>query len=223
VRRIALFALAAGCSGGLSGCHEVIDILLSASGDPPVHVSSIAGQGRAFRGTAEGSLIGKITLRHGFVKSRIRNARFIGTFSSKLTGDAVAGDDALGPLTSARWHGRFDGIRNRRTGRIKMNGLVLATFTDETAGRACLRLGYGGKRAQNHRRGKPGTSNIVILGGEGGARTLRGTATARIRVVRGHKLSIRGSVKQRRGSPRGFPPVCRKLEKKFGLQPLAPG
>jgi hypothetical protein len=221
MRRIAIFALAAACGGGLSGCKDVMLVLLSAYGDPPIHGGVAADQGRSFKGTATGGLSGKLTIRHGFVKSKIRNARFVGTFKSALTGAPAAGDVALGPLQNAQWHARLNATRNRKTGKIKMNGLVLATFTDEAEGRVCLRLTYGGKRRQNAPRGKPGAGRIAVLGGERGAQTLRGTASARVKLKSGDRIRLLGRVKTRRGSPRGFPRACSKLEKTFGLQPLA--
>lgn len=220
MRRLAILVLAMGCTGGLSGCHEVIGLLLAASGDPPVHGGVGANKGRAFKGTAKGDLASRLVIKHGFVKSKIRNVRYIGTFKSALTGAPGANDDALGPLQSAQWHGKFDGTRNRRTGKIKMNGLVLATFTDETQGRACLRLTFRGKRKQNAPRGKPGRSTITILGGQRAVQTLRGKATVRVKIKSGDRIRVLGRVKTHQGSPRGFPPKCTKLEKKFGLQPL---
>jgi hypothetical protein len=216
VRRLALLAAALAGAFVLSGCHELLRVSLGGA-DPPVHNPPPAGRpaadasaGRAFTGRADGNLASRVRLSHGFVKSKTSWARFIGSYTSSLTGS---------PLASAQWHGRFKGVRNRATGKITVKGLVLATFTDTTAGRACLRLSHGGKRKQN-RRQAPGRSKLTVLGGEGGARTLRGVANVRVRLKRNNSLRLRGRVKSRQGAARGFTPACRKLEKKFGLQPL---
>jgi hypothetical protein len=177
--------------------------------------------GRAFTGRADGRLAARATIRHGFVKSTMRNVRFIGDFTSKLSGPPMPGDESLGVLESSTWHGRFSATRNRANGKITMKGLILATFDDPSAGRACLRLSYRnarkGKRKFNRRRG---ASRIAILGGEGGARTLAGSATVRVTALAGGAMRLSGRVKARRGPERGFPAACAKLEKTFGLQPL---
>jgi hypothetical protein len=150
-------------------------------------------------------------VRHGNVKTRTSSARFIGNYKSSL-------EDS--PLASAQWHGRFRAVRNRATGRFRINGLVLATFDDENAGRACLRQTYRGRRAQNRRPRKRGRGVFTMLGGEGGARTLRGTAIVRVRLTRANKMRFRGTVNSRQGDERGFTPACTRLERKFGLDPL---
>jgi hypothetical protein len=226
--RLAPLALVVLAAPALTGCHEILRVSLGEP-DPPVHnpppagrtASASAAAGRAFTGRAEGSLTGRMVLKHDSVKSRIGNARFFGPFSAKLRGAPVAGDGQLGPLADAEWHGQFTVVRNRATGKVKMRGLLLATFTDATAGRACLRISSRGKRRQNTRPSKAGRARISVLGGEGDARTLAGTATARLKVAPDTGIRLRGTVKARRGAPRGFPPACAKLERKFGLAPLS--
>jgi hypothetical protein len=225
--RLAVIVVAGACAIALSGCHEVLRLAFGGDRDPPVHAPpagparAAATKGRAFTGQAEGRLAARATIKHGFVKSTMRNARFIGTFSAKLSGAPVAGDDALGPLASAGWHGQLTATRNRATGKIVLTGMVLATFTEPAAGRACLRLSYKNKRAQNKPLRKPGSSTLKVLGGEGGARTLAGSATVRVKGGTTDKLKLSGRVKASRGKPRGFTSACTKLERKFGLQPLA--
>jgi hypothetical protein len=235
-RRIAIVVLASAGAVGLSGCHEILRVTLGEP-DPPVHnpppagrrsvppapsTAAAAAAGRAFVGKADGQLASRVKLRHGFVKSMIGPARFIGQYTSRLTGPPVAGDDALGPFESAQWHGQFSATRNRANGKITAKGLVLATFTDPSAGRACLRLGYrNARKGKKGRNRKKGTSTLKVLGGEGGAQTLAGTATVRVTIAASGKLTVRGRVKARRGPARGFTPACTKLEKKFGLTPLS--
>jgi hypothetical protein len=226
-KRLALLAIAAVL--GLTSCHEILRVTLGGD-DPPVHQPPPAGRraeagpaatGRAFTGRADGELASRIVLKHGFVKSRIRNARFIGEFRGKLREGSAEGNPLLGPLARARWHGRFSSTRNRATRKITSSGLILATFNDEAGGRACIKLGYGNagtsKRTRQRNRG---TGNLAILGGEGGARTLRGTATVRLTIRRSGALRLKGRVRARRGAARGFTPACTKLERKFGLEPL---
>jgi hypothetical protein len=229
VRRLAAFAIVGVGSLALTGCHEILRVTLGGD-DPPVHPPpagratdlGTAAAGRAFSGRADGQLASRIVLRHGFVKSTIRNARFIGEFSGRLLGAQTPGDAALGLLGKAQWHGNFSSTRNRATRKITTRGLILATFEDATAGRACMRVGYrnAGRTKRTRSRNK-GSSSLAVLGGEGGARTLRGTATVRITIARSGAMRLRGRVKTSRGAERGLPRACRKLEKKFGLQPLA--
>jgi hypothetical protein len=218
---IVLLALSA--SLGFTGCDEMFEITFGF--DPAVleghdRAADAAAAGRAFRGRAEGTLAGKMKIRHGPLKSKTNRARFVGTYKSTLTGETAPADDELGPLARAQWHARFRGIRNRETGKITIKGLVLATFDDPTAGRACVRLRNTGRRAQNRHAKRASRSTLTVLGGEGGARTLRGTATARVRLARGHSLRLRGRVNTRQGAERGFTPACTRLERKFGLDPL---
>jgi hypothetical protein len=230
---IAIVASTGAAAFGLSGCHELLRVTLGGD-DPPVHnppppgkrsvpaATAAAASGRAFSGRANGKLASRVVLRHGFVKSTMKKVRFIGTFTGKLGGAAVAGDELLGPFTSAGWHGQFSVVRDRRNGKISLSGLVLATATDPAGGRACVRVSYKnarkGKRATSRRKG---TSLLTVVGGEGAARTLRGSATVRLTVGRGDNMSLRGRVKARQGPARGFPKACTTLEKKFGLAPLA--
>lgn len=179
-----------------------------------------AAQGRAFKGRAQGQLASQMTLTHGAVNTKSNTARFTGTFKSTLTGSPKPNDAALGPLAAAQWHGAFKVVRSRVTGKITVKGLVLATFDDATAGRACLRLKHKDHRKQNRRPKKAGRSTLTMIGGEGGARTLRGTATVRAKFKKSGAVRLRGKVNARRGAERGMPKPCRKLEKKFGLQPL---
>jgi len=223
-KRLALLAIAALGTVALSGCYQFFNQGFEPyPSDPGVHggsdigasPGSAAATGRPFRGRADGQLGSRMKVRHGFVKSKTSWARFFGAYRSTLTGD-----EALGPLAGAQWHGRFKAVRNRATGKFAIKGMVLATFDDATAGRACLRLSHNGKRKQNRRPAKPGLSKLTVLGGEGGARTLRGTARVRVRLARDNTLRLRGRVKARRGAARGLNPACTKLERKFGLQPL---
>jgi hypothetical protein len=220
-RRLALFAAAGAATLALSGCHEMFHFGPGEDPtDPPVHggqdIGGSPGTARAsvgtpFTGRADGQLASRIKFRHGFVKTKTSSARFIGNYTSSL-------EDS--PLASAQWHARFKGVRNRATGRFRVKGLVLATFTDPTAGRACLRQTYRGRRAQNRRPRKRGRGVFTMLGGEGGARTLYGRAIVRVKLTRANKMRFRGSVNARQGAERGFTPACTKLERKFGLQPL---
>jgi hypothetical protein len=220
--RLALLAATAASALALSGCfEEFIQAAEFIPDDPDVHRggqdttggpgSARAAAGAPFTGVAEGQLAGRITIRHGFVKSRTSWARFIGNYTSSL-------EDS--PVASAQWHGRFKSVRNRATGRFRIKGLVLSTFDDTTAGRACLRLGYKGKRKQNRRPRKRGRGVFKMLGGEGGARTLYGKATVRVKLTRTGKMRFRGRVGARQGAERGFTPACTRLERKFGLTPL---
>jgi hypothetical protein len=111
-------------------------------------------------------------------------------------------------------------VRNRKTGKVKLNGLVLATFDDAAGGRACLKLKHRGHRKQNRRATKAGRETLTMIGGEGGARSLRGTATVRATFKKSGVVRLRGKVKASRGAERGLPKQCRKLRRKFGLQPL---
>jgi hypothetical protein len=229
VHRLALAALLLFCPFAMSGCE--FTILFCAFGpevcpnDPKYdqHPHERQSTGRAsaagtpFTGTIRGQLTGKLTIKHFAVKSKIKSARFFGSFKATPKRNAAA----LGPLSNAQWHARLGGVRNRRTGRIRVKGLALATFDDAAAGRACLRLTYGAVRKQNRDRLKRrGKSTIEVVGGEGGARTLRGTATVRVK-LKGHAVRLTGTVKQHRSTARGFTPACTKLEKKFGLAPVS--
>jgi hypothetical protein len=226
-KRLALLAAAGLSALALSGCHDLFEItfgidpeVFEGHGSADDRSAGTAATGRAFRGRADGDLAGRMKITHGPVKSRTNRVRFVGRYRSTLTGPPQPGDEALAPFASAQWHGRFRGVRNRRTGRIALTGLVLATFDDPTAGRACLSLRNTGTRKQNRRPTKASRSNLTVLGGEGGARTLRGTAAVRVRLARDDTLRLRGRVKQRRGAARGLTPACAKLERRFGLTPL---
>ncbi len=215
-RRLALPLAALAAALALSGCHELIlQTFGDSPDDPPVHgappASAKASAGAPFRGRADGQLASRMKIRHGFVKTKTTSARFIGSYKSTL-------EDS--PLASAQWHGRFKAVRNRATGKYTVKGLVLATFDDASAGRACLRQAYRGRRAQNRRPKKPGRGVFTMLGGEGGAKTLRGEARVRVRLTRANKMRFRGRVTSRQGAERGFTPACTRLERKFGLEPL---
>jgi hypothetical protein len=216
--RLALLAALAAATLAFSGCHELFEItfgfdpdILEGHGSANDRRAEAAATGRAFRGRADGDLAGKMRIRHGAVRSKTNRVRFVGSYKSNL-GDS--------PLASAQWHGRFRGVRNRRTGKITIKGLVLATFTDASAGRACLSLGNRGTRKQNRRPTRASRSRVRVLGGEGDARTLTGTATARVRLARDNSLRLRGRVIAGRGAARGFTPACTRLERKFGLEPV---
>ena len=222
LRRLALLAALGACAFALSGCWQLVVQEFGGPGpvqpdDPPPHDiganpgSAGVAAGQRFTGVAEGQLAGRMTIRDGDIKTKTSNARFIGSYTSSLENS---------PLADAQWHGRFRGVRNRVTGRFRIKGLVLATFEDATAGRACLRLGHRGRRAQNKRPRKRGRGVFTMLGGEGGARTLYGKAIVRVKLTRADKFRFRGSVTQSQGAERGLTPACAKLEKKFGLQPL---
>jgi hypothetical protein len=232
-RRVALLAPAVTAAAiALSGCHEILRVTLGRP-DPPVHNPTSAGRraapaagiaasaGRPFTGKAKGKLAGRIVLRHGFVKSTMKNALFAGTLTGTLPGPARAGDELLGPFVSSRWNGRFTVVRDRRNGKIDLTGLVLATSGDQ-AGRSCLKLSYRnlrkGKRAKSRNRG---TGTLRIVGGEGTAKTLTGTARVNVRLlVRSETLRLSGRVKAAQGAPRRLPPACAKLERQVGLAPI---
>ena len=220
--RLALLAAATASTLTFSGCFETFFQDHSPfPDDPPPHRgghdgtgspgAAGASAGQRFRGRAEGELASRLKITDRAVKTTTSWARFIGSYRSSL-------EDS--PLASAQWHGRFRAVRNRATGRFRTKGLVLATLDDATAGRACLRLGYRGRRAQNRRPKKAGRGVFTMLGGEGGARTLRGEAIVRVRITRALKMRFRGRVTSRQGEERGFTPACTKLERKFGLTPL---
>ena len=179
-----------------------------------------AAGGRQFKGRAKGQLASRLTLTHYAKLSKTNTFRYAGTFKSSPTGSPQAGDDALGPLQSAQWAASFKAQRNRVNGTIKLNGLILATFDDPAAGRACLKLRHRGQRKQNRRPTKPGRSNVTVIGGEGGSRTLRGTAKVRVILKKSGVVRLRGTVNAKQGPARGLPKQCRKLRKQAGLQPL---
>jgi hypothetical protein len=217
--RLASFAAAIAATFALSGCFQTFfqgfdpfprdrPLGHDVGGSPG---SAGASAGQRFTGRADGDLASRMKVTHGAVKSRTSWARFIGSYTSTL-------EDS--PLASAQWHGRFRAVRNRATGRFRINGLVLATFDDASAGRACLRQTYRGRRAQNRRPKKPGRGVFTMLGGEGGARTLKGEARVRVRLTRANKMRFRGTVTSRQGDERGFTPACTRLERKFGLTPV---
>lgn len=230
MHRLALLAILGSCPFALSGCDFIYVFCLKpllgedfCKDTPPYdeHRRSVDARGSAagtrFTGTAKGQLTGKLTIKHLPVKSKIRNARFFGTFSATPKRNAAA----LGPLSSAQWHARLGGTRSRRSGKINVKGLVLATFDDPSAGRACLKVTHRGVRKQNRARlRKRSKSTVKVLGGEGGARTLYGTARVRVKLKKSGVLRMTGTVTQRRGSERGFTPACTKVEQKFGLQPV---
>ena len=168
-----------------------------------------AAAGQPFTGRADGDLFG-YKLRHGFVKTTLK-AGYIGNYKSDLTGS---------PFASAKWHAKFKAVRNRDTGKIATTGLVLATFTDTTAGRACLKLSYQGVRKQNRRRIRRSRGTVTVVGGEGGATTLYGRARAGVRLRRDGSARLRGRMRSHQGAERGLTPACTRLERKFGLTPL---
>ena len=219
VRRLAFLAAIGAAALALSGCSEYFyQGFGNSPHDPPLPHDIGASPGSAgvsagsrFTGRADGELASRMRIKHSGVKTRTSAARFIGDYTSSLENS---------PLASAQWHGRFRAVRNRATGRFRIKGLVLSTFDDPTAGRACLRLGYRGRRAQNRRPRKRGRGVFTMLGGEGGARTLRGTAVVRVKLTRANKMKFRGRVNSRQGTERGFTSACAKLERKFGLTPL---
>ena len=220
--RLASLAAIAAAAFALGGCNELFNHEFSPFGspyDPPPGGHDVGGSpgsagasaGQRFTGRAEGQLASRMKLTDFAVKTKSSWARFIGDYTSSLENS---------PLASADWNGKFKTVRNRKTGKFRIKGLVLSTFDDPTAGRACLRLGYRGKRKQNRRPRKRGRGVFTVLGGEGGARTLYGKAIVRVKLTKANKMRFRGSVTQRQGAERGFTPACAKLERKFGLTPL---
>jgi hypothetical protein len=209
VRRLALLAALAAAALILSGCHEILRATFGA--DRPVHSSPAASAaGRPFTGRADGELFG-YKLRHGFVKTTLK-AGYIGNYRSNLTGS---------PLANGKWHANFKAVRNRGTGKTVVTGLVLSTFTDTTAGRACLKLSWRAVRKNNSRRLRRSRSRLTVVGGEGAARTLYGTANARVRLGADGSARLRGRMTSRQGAERGLTRACRKLRTKFALTPLA--
>ena len=214
-RRLALLAAVAAAAVVLTGCHEVLRATFGS--DKPVHrvdggaspSTATTAAGRPFTGRADGELF-SYRLKHGNVMSRLR-AKFIGDYKSDLTGS---------PLASGQWHARFKSVRNRATGKTVITGLVLSTFTDTTAGRACLKLSQEHVRKNNRRRLKRSRGKVTVVGGEGGARTLYGRARARVRIRSNGSVRLSGRMRSHQGEERGFTPACTKLENKFGLQPL---
>lgn len=216
-----------------SGCHEILRVTLGEP-DPPVHnpppagravapTASAAAAGRAFTGKANGRLSSRVKLRHGFVKSRIGPARFIGTFTGKLPGTAQPGDELLTAFTRSQWHGRFSAVLDRRNKKITMSGLILATYGDPNTaqGRVCLRMGYKNTRKGRRFARNRGTSTIKVLGGEGDGATLVGSAVVKVRQTTGDNFRMSGRVKARRGPARRLNAACSKLERQFKLTPLA--
>ncbi len=214
-RRLAILAAGAVAMLAFSGCHEILRATFG--NDRPVHrvdpggspTTATTAAGRPFTGRADGELF-SYKLKHGNVKTRMR-AKFIGDYRSDLTGS---------PLASGQWHARFKVLRNRATGKTVITGLVLSTFTDTTAGRACLKLSQEHVRKNNTRRLKRSRGKVTVLGGEGAARTLYGTARARVRLKRNGSAGLRGRMRSHQGVERGFTRACSRLEQKFGLQPL---
>ena len=146
------------------------------------------------------------------MKSRTSSARFIGDYTSSLTDS---------PLASAQWHGRFKGVRNRKTGKFKLQGAGARDLRRRDRRQGVPSPGLQGQaQRRTAARKKRGRGVFTMLGGEGGARTLRGTATVRVKLTRANKMRFRGTVTDRQGAERGFTPACSKLERKFGLTPL---
>ena len=217
VRRLALLAGLAAAALILSGCHEVLRATFGS--DRPVHrvdggaspSTATSAAGRAFTGRFDGERNG-YSLRHGFVKTKL-TAGFFGDYRSNLTGS---------PLASGKWHAKFKVVRHRGTGKTVITGLALSTFTDTTAGRACLKLSFGAVRKNNTRRFRRSRGKVTVVGAEGAARTLYGTATVRrVRIGADGSARFRGRVKSRQDAERGLTRACRKLRARFGLAPLA--
>ncbi len=179
--RLALFAAVGAGALALSGCHEV----LRAASAPTSRSTSSRTDGAS-------PSIADDRCRAPLYRPRRRRAvqlqaaarehqdkderpSFIGDYKSDLAGS---------PLASGKWHARFKVLRNRATGKTVITGLVLATFDDTTAGRACLNLSQEHVRKNNRRRLKRSRGKVTVVGGEGGARTLYGTARARVHLKR---------------------------------------
>lgn len=211
-------------AGSLSGCGITqLHNFLTEPRDYPARHDGAASPGTAttsagtkFTGRASGAIAARVVIKNGYPKTTIKNARLAGDYRAT----PAAAQQDLGPLASGTWHANFNIVRNRATGRYTIKGLILATFDDTSAGRSCLRLKAAGKRAQNRWPKKPPRAKLTVLGGQGGARTLAGTARARVRLKRDLSVGLRGTVDAKRGAERGFPRPCRKLAKKFGLAPL---
>ena len=198
-----------------SGCHEVLRATFGP--DKPVHrvdggaspSTATTAAGRPFTGRADGELFG-YKLRHRNVMTRMR-AGYVGNYKSDLTGS---------PLASGKWHARFRVVRNRATGETVITGLVLSTFTDTTAGRACLKLSQEHVRKNNRRRLKRSRGKVTVVGGEGDAKTLYGTANVRVRLARNGSARLSGRMRSHRGPERPFTRACTRLEQKHGLTPV---
>lgn len=216
---LATLAVLAPLAGTGGGCEEIVLVAISGEYGPPwyePHKVEPAAAGRAFTGTIDGSLASTLRIKHGPLVSKFSNTRLIGNFSSRLRGTPTPDEAAaLGPLASGQWHGQFSGTRNRKNGKIAVKGLVIATFTDATAGRACLRFKFRDRWAK-----KKGVGTITVVGGQGGAATLRGTTTARVKLGSTGTITVSGRISPQRGAPRGFSSSCSKLEAKFGLTPV---
>lgn len=238
-RRVARLGVAAAIAAAallvLTGCHEILRVTLG-NPDPPVHNPSSAGRaaptatatasaasGRAFTGQANGRLSSRVTLRHGFVKSRIGPARFIGTFTGRLPGAAQPGDELLTPFTNSQWYATLSAVLDRRNKKITMSGLILADYGNASTGqgRACLRLGYKNTRKGRRYIRNRGRSTVKVLGGEGDAATLVGSAVVSVRQTTGDNFRMGGRAKVRRGGARGLNAACTKLERQFKLTPLS--
>ena len=213
------------CSGAatfacLSGCHD--DVPLRAGRRPerlssrwPRHRSQ-PGHGRGsagtrFTGRADGQLASRIKFTHRAVKSRTSSARFIGNYTSSLENS---------PLASAQWHGGSRGVRNRRTGKFKFKGLVLATFDDADRRPGVPSPGLQGKRRQNRRPDEAGPRRLHDAGRRGRRSDALRHGDRSVKLTQANKMRFRGRVTQRQGAERGFTPACTKLERKFGLTPL---
>ncbi|HYH58912.1 MAG TPA: hypothetical protein VD790_06795 [Thermoleophilaceae bacterium] len=208
----------------LTGCYRVFRATLGGP-DPPVHypfsAGHVAATGEKFSGSVTSQLASTIKIKHGFVKSKIRNARFTGQFKGKLRDASSQSQALLGPLANATWHANLSSTLNRATKNIKAKGLILATYEDGS-GRACMRLGYKNAKKRVKGRRNKGKSTLKVLGGEGAASTLAGTSRVKVTMKpKSGKTRLRGRVNADRGPATPLPRRCTKLRKKFGLAPIA--
>ena len=88
-------AVLAGCAVSLSSCHELLRVHVRRRRSAGARAATPWARGpRRLRlparssGRADGELAARATLKHGFVKSTIRNARFRGTFTARTAGGA---------------------------------------------------------------------------------------------------------------------------------------
>ena len=209
--RLALLTALGAATLLLSGCFGIGYVGFGR--DRPVHsnpATATPAAGRDFKGRADGELFG-YSLRHGLVKSKM-TAGYIGDYRSNLTGS---------PFGRGEWHANFKAVRNRATGKTVITGLVLSTYTDETLGRACLTLSFQAVRKNNTRRFRRPRGKVTVVGGEGAARTLYGTATLRrLRIGADGVARLTGRMKSSQGAERRLTRPCRKLRTEFGLTPL---
>jgi hypothetical protein len=169
----------------------------------PKLVSAERPRSRAFS-----ARLGLATLREGKTRRGRTTVTTAGELGmARVRGHVKGGTPAAAKaLLDSTWLTRLSFSWNRRTDRITLRGVAVATLADQP-GQACvhysLRSGRGGRRF--------GTGRLTVVGGTGAAATTRAVASVKVTVPRPGQFRLTGKLTTGTRAARGLSPACQAI------------